>query len=112
MSQCGPVVVGATCDDQINYGETIDLLFTYQDSNGQPIDLSTATAEVFSSNPDVIKNSASITIDSPALGQVRFLLSRDAAASLRIGRNNSFRLRVIFSAESDDVTPDIYLQVS
>lgn len=112
MSQCGPVVVGATCDDQINYGETIDLLFTYQDSNGQPIDLSTSTAEVLSSNPDIIKNSATVTIESASLGQVRFLLNRDVAMGLRRGRNNSFRLRVIFGENEDDVTPEIFVQVS
>lgn len=109
---CSPAVIGATCDDQINYGETIDLQFTYTDDNGDPVDLSTATVQVFSSTPSVIKDEATVTVTDAANGVVRLLLDRDSALSLRRGRNNKFRMQAIFSADSDDVTPDIYLQVT
>ncbi|GHA15071.1 hypothetical protein GCM10007989_07280 [Devosia pacifica] len=109
---CEPIVIGATCDDQINYGETVDLLFTYTDENGDPVDLSSATPAIFSSSPDVIKADTEITVADAAAGKVRFLLDRTSALSLRKGRNNRFRLQVIFGADSDDVTPDIYLQVT
>lgn len=112
MSCCEPLVIGATCDDQINYGETIDLVFTYTNDDGSPIDLTTATALVFSSTPEAIRDRASVTISDPEAGKVRFLLSRDDARELRRGRNNRFRLQVVFGADSDDVTPDIYLQVT
>ena len=112
MTCCEPVVLGTTCDDQINYGETIDLLFTYENEDGSPIDLSTATVQVFSSSPDVIKEKAQITITDAANGKVRFLLDRDDAIHLRRGRNNRFRLQAIFGSQSDDITPDIYIQVT
>lgn len=108
---CPPVVLGATCDDAINYGETIDLLFTYLNEDGTPTDLTTSTVAIFSSTPDVIKERATVTITDPTAGKVRFLLHRDDALNLRMGRSNSFRLQMIYGAESDDVTPEIYLQV-
>lgn len=109
---CDPVVVGATCDDQINYGETIDLQFTYTNEDGTPIDLTSSTASVFSSSPDVIKDNAVVTISDAVNGIVQFILDKDSALLLRKGRNNRFRLQVIFGSQSDDVTPDIYLQVT
>lgn len=109
---CTPVVIGATCDDQINYGETVELLLTYTDENGAAIDLTTATVGVFSSSPSVIQSAAEITVTDGPNGKVRFLLHRDDALSLRKGRNNRFRLQAIFGPDSDDVTPDIYLQVT
>lgn len=109
---CDPVVIGATCDDQINYGETIDLQFTYTNEDGTPIDLSSSTASVFSSSPDVIRDNAVVTISDAANGVVQFILDKDSALLLRKGRNNRFRLQVIFGSQSDDVTPDIYLQVT
>lgn len=112
MTCCEPVVLGATCDDQINYGETIDLQFTYQNEDGTPIDLSTATVRVFSATPSIIETGAQVTIEDPANGVVRFLLDRDDAKALRRGRNNRFTLQAIFGSESDDVTPDIYIQVT
>lgn len=112
MTCCGPVIIGATCDDQINYGETIDLLFTYENEDGTPIDLSSSSVSVFSATPEVIKDKASVTISDPENGQVRFVLDRDDALDLRRGRNNRFRIQMIFGPDSDDVTPDIYLQVT
>lgn len=109
---CDPAVLGATCDDQINYGETIDLEFTYQNEDGTPTDLSSASVSVFWSNPEVIKDKAVVTITDAPNGVVRFLLSKDDALELRKGRNNRFRLQTIFGADSDDVTPDIYLQIT
>lgn len=108
---CDALVIGATCDDQINYGETIDLVFTYQDTSG-PMDLSSATPSIFSSTPAVIKDAATIEVTDAAAGRVRLLLHRDDAQQLRRGRNNRFRVQMIFGADSDDVTPDIYLQVT
>lgn len=112
MSCFGPVVIGDSCDDQINYGETIDLEFTYTNEDGTPIDLSTSTVSIFSSSPAIIKDAASITITDAPNGEVRFLLGRDDATQLRRGRNNRFRVQMIFGPDSDDVTPDIYLQVT
>ena len=109
---CGPLVIGAGCDDQIDYGETIDLAITYQNEDGTPIDLSDATVEVASSDPEIIRAAALVTVEDAASGQVRFLLRRDDAAQLRRGPRNSFRLRAIFGPDSDDVTPEIYLQVT
>lgn len=111
MTCCDILVIGATCDDQINYGETIDLVFTYQDASG-PMDLTSAVPSIFSSTPAVIKNSATIEVTDAAAGKVRLLLHRDEALNLRRGRNNRFRVQMIFGAVSDDVTPDIYLQVT
>lgn len=112
MTCCGPPVIGATCDDQITYGETIDLHITYTNEDGSPIDLTSASVEVFSSVPPVIREQASVSIvDAPA-GRVRFVIDRDAALSLRRGPANRFRLRAIFGPESDDITPDIILQVT
>lgn len=108
----GPVVIGASCDDQINYGESIDLEFAYKNEDGTPMDLSSATVSVFSSSPSVIKDSASVTVSDAANGKVRFYLGRTHAIDLRKGRNNRFALQVVFGPESDDVTPDIYLQVA
>lgn len=112
MSCSTPTVIGETCDDQINYGETIDLLFTYEDENGTAIDLTSATATVESSTPDVIKEEAVLTVTDAANGKLRFLLHRDYAGDLRRGRNNFFRIKVVFGDDSDDITPDIYLQVT
>ena len=109
---CTPIVIGATCDDQINYGETIDLLFTYTDENGDPVDLSSATVQVFSSSPSVIMDEATVTVTEAVNGKYRLVLNRDQALNLRRGRNNKFRMQVIFGTDSDDVTPDIYLQVT
>lgn len=105
-------IIGATCDDQINYGETIDLTFTYTNEDGSPMDLSTATPSIFSSTPAVIKDAAVLTVTDAAAGKVRLLLQRDDALQLRRGRNNRFRIQMIFGSESDDVTPDIYIQVT
>lgn len=112
MTCCDMLIIGATCDDQINYGETIDLVFTYKDENGAPLDLTTATPSIFSSAPSVIKDTAVLTVTDAAAGKVRLLLQRDDALQLRRGRNNRFRVQMIFGSESDDVTPDIYLQVT
>lgn len=108
----GPVVIGETCDDQINYGETIDLELVYKDENGAPINVSTAVPSIFSSAPDVIQKHASLTITDGPNGKVRFLLDRTHALELRKGRQNRFRIQMIFGADSDDVTPDIWLQVT
>lgn len=112
MTCCDALIIGATCDDQINYGETVDLVFTYLDENGTPLDLTTATPSIFSSTPAVIKDAAVLTVTDAAAGKVRLLLQRDDALQLRRGRNNRFRVQMIFGSESDDVTPDIYLQVT
>lgn len=112
MSCCGPVIIGATCDDQINYGETIDLTLTYRNEDGSPIDLSSATPSIFSSSPQSIKDRAVISITDAEGGLVRLFLSREYALNLRRGANNRFRVQMIFGSESDDVTPDIYLQVT
>ena len=105
-------IVGATPDDQINYGETIDLVFTYTDEAGVAMDLTGATASIFSSTPAVIQAAAVLEITDAIAGQLRFLLHRDDALLLRRGVNNRFRIQMIFGNDSDDVTPDIYLQVT
>jgi hypothetical protein len=107
-----PIVIGDSCDDQINYGETVDIQFTYANEDGTPIDLTTATVSIFSSTPSVIQDEASITITDPTNGVVRMILDRTNALQLRKGRNNRFRVQMIFGPDSDDVTPDIYLQVT
>ncbi len=112
MSCCGPVIIGATCDDQIDYGETIDLIFNYKNEDGTPIDLSSATVEVFSSSPSIIQAEAVITITDGLNGVVRFLLRGDDALQLKRNGTNRFRLKAVFGPDSDDVTPDIFLQVS
>lgn len=112
MSCCGPAVIGATCDDQINYGETINLSLVYTDDAGNPIDLSSASVAVYSSRPDIIKNAGILTITDAQNGEVSFLLERDAAVQLRRGLNNRFRIQAIFGPQSDDITPDIYIQVT
>lgn len=112
MSCCGPVVIGASCDDQIDYGETIDLIFTYQNEDGTPIDLSSTVVDVFSSNPSIIQAAAVVTVSDAVNGKVRFLLHADDALQLKRSANNRFRLRAVFGPDSDDVTPDIFLQVS
>jgi hypothetical protein len=109
---CNPPVIGATPEDEINYGESIELTLTYKDEAGTPIDLSTATVNVFESSPPVIKAEAEVSVLDAVAGQVRFFLDRTNALSLRKGRNNWFRIQVIFGAESDDVTPQIYFQVT
>lgn len=111
MTCCDALVIGATCDDQINYGETIDLIFTYRDESG-PMDLSSAIPSIFSSAPDIIKETAILTVSDALAGKVRMLLHRDDALHLRRGRSNRFRVQMIFGPDSDDVTPDIYLQVT
>jgi len=112
MSCCGPAIIGATCDDQIEYGETIDLTFLYTNDDGTPIDITGATISVFSSSPAVIKDAAEITITDGVGGAARFLLNRDDALGLRRGNNNRFRIQAIFADNSDDMTPDIYIQVT
>lgn len=112
MSCCGPTTIGASCDDQINYGESIDLEFTYKNDDDTPIDLTSTTVSVFSSTPAVIKDAATVTVTDAVNGKVRFFLDRTNALLLRRGRNNRFTLQAIFGSQSDDVTPDIYIQVS
>lgn len=112
MSCSTPTVIGASCDDQINYGESIDLTFVYKNEDDTPIDLTSATVSVFSSVPDIIKEEAVVTVSDAVNGEVRFFLDRTSALELRRGRNNRFRLQTIFGSESDDVTPDIYIQVT
>lgn len=112
MACSDPVVIGGSCDDAINYGETIDLEFSYTNDDGTPIDLSSASVSIFSSSPDVIKDKATITITDAPNGKVQFLLDRDDALELRRGRNNRFRVQMIFGPTSDDVTPEIYIQVT
>lgn len=102
---CSPPIV------TVDYGETVDLQFTYLDDAGAAIDLTSATPSIFSSTPDIIKTDATFTITDAANGVARFLLDRTSALSLRKGRNNRFRLQMIFGVDSDDVTPDIYIQV-
>lgn len=112
MACCETPVIGATCDDQINYGETIDLEIVYRDESGTPLDLTSATPAIFSSSPDVIKDKAELTVTDGAAGKLRLLLRGADALQLRRGRNNRFRLKVVFGPDSDDVTPEIYLQVT
>lgn len=109
---CGPLIIGAGCGDQIDHGETVDLALTYQNEDGSPIDLTGAQVDILSSDPEIIRAAALVTVEDAAAGRVRFLLRRDDAAQLRRGPRNSFRLRAIFGPDSDDVTPDIYLQVT
>lgn len=111
MSGCSIPVIG-DCDAPINYGESIDLTFNYQNEDGTPINLSSATVGVFSSTPPVIKDKAIVTITDALRGEVRFFLGREDALQLRRGRNNRFSIQVVFGAESDDVTPEIYIQVA
>jgi hypothetical protein len=112
MSCHDPVIIGATCDDQIEYGETIDLSFVYTNDDGSPINLTDATISVFSSSPSIIKEAAEVTITDAANGVARFLLRRDDALGLRRGANNRFRIQAVFGPDSDDMTPDIYIQVT
>lgn len=107
-----PIVIGDSCDDAINYGETVDLQFVYTNEDGTPINLSSASVSIFSSSPEIIQSAATISITDAPNGVVRFLLGRDDALGLRRGRDNRFRVQMIFGSESDDVTPDIYLQVT
>lgn len=109
---CDIAVVGETCDDQINFGESVDLNFEYKDENGDPMDLTSASVSVYSSTPDIIQEAAVLTITDAANGVVNFLLHRDYADQLRKGRNNFFRIQVVFADDSDDITPEIYLQVT
>jgi len=112
MTCSGPIVIGSTPDDQINYGETVDIELTYTDERGVPTDLSSAVALVFSSTPIIIQTAAELTVTDAAAGKLRFLLHREHALALRRGNNNRFRIQVIFGPDSDDVTPDIILQVT
>lgn len=106
MACCEPAVI------PVSYGESIDLQFTYLDENGVPLNLSSAVPHIYSSSPAAIKEDATFTVVDAVHGKARFFLGRDAAAALRRGRNNRFRLQMIFGPESDDITPDIYLQVT
>lgn len=106
-----PAVIGSTVEDQVNYGETIDLTITYKDQGGL-IDLSQAVVTVSASVPPVIKLQAEITVVDAVNGKVRLLLHRDDALKLRRGRNNWFCLKAVFGTESDDVTPEIYIEVT
>lgn len=104
-------IIGATPEDQINFGESIELILTYEDEAG-PTNLTGATASIFASNPPVLKEECSVSVHDAAAGKIRMFLHRDHADKLRRGPNNWFRLQVIFSAESDDVTPEIFIQVT
>lgn len=108
---CGPIVIGDTPETQINYGETIDLVLTYKDQAG-PMDLTGSTVSIISSAPTSIKADAVVSVLDAEAGKVRLLLHRDDSKKLRMGRNNWFRLQAIFGENSDDITPEIYLQVS
>lgn len=112
MNSCEQIIIGNTCDTQINFGETVDIIFTYTDENGAAIDLTSATASIFSSTPSVIQEEAEVTVSDAVNGKVRVLLRRADAVNLRKGLNNRFRLQVIFGSDSDDVTPDIWIQVT
>lgn len=105
MTCGGPAIIS------VEYGETVDLEFTYRDDSGAPVNLSSASPSIFSATPEIIVTSGSFTITDAVNGKARFLLDRSHALSLRRGRNNRFRLQMIFGPESDDVTPDIYIQV-
>lgn len=111
-SNCDQIIIGSTCEDQVNYGETIDITFTYKDQNGDPIDLTTSVPSIFSSYPSVIKDHSQLSVIDPSNGKIRMLLLRDHAKELKKGTANRFRLQVIFGSESDDVTPDIWIHVT
>jgi hypothetical protein len=96
----------------VNYGESVSITLTYLDDAGDAIDLTSATPAVFSSTPEIIIEEATFTVTDAAAGEARFFLDRTSALSLRMGRNNRFRLQMIFGEESDDVTPDIFIQVT
>ena len=102
---CSPPVIS------VDYGETVDLEFAYKNEDGTPINLASSVPAIFSAFPEIIKTAGSFTITDAVNGKARFLLDRSHALSLRRGRNNRFRLQMIFGPESDDVTPDIYIQV-
>src|SRR5690554_6831192 len=107
MSSCtGPAIIA------VEYGESVDLELSYQNEDGTAIDLTSSVPSVFSSFPSIIKDAAQFTITDAVNGKARFFLDRNDALQLRRGRNNRFRLQMIFGSQSDDVTPDIYIQVA
>lgn len=107
-----PIIIGADCDAPIRAGEEIDLRFYYKNEEGSAINLSTAAVSIVSASPDVIQAEAEVSVLDAASGVVRFLLGADASAALRPGTGNRFRLLVSFGAESNDVSPLIFIKVS
>lgn len=96
---------------EFEHGETIDLTFTYENEDGTPIDLSSATVAVFSASSDVFKDNATVTATDAANGVVQFLLDRTSALDLKKGRMYQVRIQAIFGPDSDDVTPDINIRI-
>lgn len=109
-AQCEQVI-GSTCDDQVNKGETLDLNLAYTDSNGDPLDLSSATVEIAESYPTTLADNLTLTVTNAAGGIVRCVL--DAADNdLPVGRLSWFRVRTVFGAADEDVTPKIWIQIT
>ena len=106
------LIIGSTCSDVVRLGEALDLRFFYKNEDGSPINLTSSEVVVSSSSPGEIKDRAEVSIiDGPA-GAVRVFLSAEDTLYLRLGPGNRFRLLATFGTGSNDLSPEIYVQVT
>lgn len=94
-----------------NYGETLrfDVVFANTD-------LTDATARVavvantVQANPDILGN-ANVQVTNATAGAVSFELDSEDAGQLFMGKNNWFRLEVVFEDGTNIVTPQMWINV-
>lgn len=107
-----PLILGTGCDAPIMRGEALDITFQYLNEDGSPIDLSTSTVVVASSSPAILKDAGQVSILDAAAGTVRLFLGAPDAGKLRPGTGNRFRLCAAFGSQGNDLSPEIFLQVT
>lgn len=91
---------------QVNKGECIDFELAYTD----PMNLTGIEVRVCDANSAGLAK-AVITKTDEVNGKCQFHLSKENAASLRMGKTNCFRVELLFPNGCNDVTPLIWITV-
>lgn len=112
MNATFELTIGATEADQVNIDETLQFTVAFTDDQGAAINISSASITVLESYPASIATDMDIEITDGAGGIATCTLTAAQLASLGLGRVNWFRLRAAYSADSIDVTPKIWIQIT
>jgi hypothetical protein len=106
------IIVGASGLDEVNPGESMRYRLTYKDDTDQPIELTGATVTVFKSNDPMLLENATVSVTNATLGIVDFEISGEFTVCWTPGLHRWFRVKMIYPSGSNDVTPQIWIQVT
>ncbi len=91
-------------------GSCLNIVFNFQDADGNPNDISDDSFGVVDCSPTVFRE-AVFTKTDPMNGRVDMFLSAEHARGLLVGCGNWFRLRRTVQGGCDDNTPEIEVEV-